>query len=93
MEFRDVLESQMSSQSRQLGPFPIPRGWRAIRKSSDQILSFLFADPPGVGSTVVASPLLLVLTSLVRKGRIRSAERTEVHLIQTTSCHELTFCP
>src|SRR5579864_980570 len=35
----------------------------------------------------------LVLRSLERAGRIRSAERTEVHLVVTTSFHELTFCP
>ena len=40
----------------------------------------------------VPSPLLRAKIPL-RKGRIRSAERTEVHLVMTTSCHELTFCP
>src|SRR6266852_5230759 len=35
----------------------------------------------------------LVLGSQVRTGRNRSAERTEVHLVATTSFHELTFCP
>src|SRR5208337_4877867 len=35
----------------------------------------------------------LMVRWLVRKGRIRSAERTEVHLVVTTSFHELTFCP
>ena len=35
----------------------------------------------------------LVITSRQRKGRIRSAERTEVHLIATILFHELTFCP
>jgi len=36
---------------------------------------------------------VLVVRSLVRKGRIRSAERTEVHLIATIRLYELTFCP
>jgi len=40
----------------------------------------------------VPSPLLRAKIPL-RKGRIRSAERTEVHLVMTTSCYELTFCP
>ncbi len=35
----------------------------------------------------------VVITSRQREGRIRSAERTEVHLIATTRFHELTFCP
>src|SRR5690242_14204199 len=47
---------------------------------------------PGVGS-IRCRVLSFVLRSLVRKGRIRSAERTEVHLVLTTSFHELTFCP
>ena len=35
----------------------------------------------------------LVIRSPKRNGRIRSAERTEVHLIATICFHELTFCP
>jgi hypothetical protein len=35
----------------------------------------------------------LVIRSAKREGRIRSAERTEVHLIATIRFHELTFCP
>src|ERR1700691_5946532 len=35
----------------------------------------------------------LVIKSPKREGRIRSAERTEVHLIATIRFHELTFCP
>jgi hypothetical protein len=35
----------------------------------------------------------VVVSSPERKGRIRSAERTEVHLIATIRFHELTFCP
>ena len=35
----------------------------------------------------------LVIISPERKGRIRSAERTEVHLITTIRFRELTFCP
>jgi hypothetical protein len=34
-----------------------------------------------------------VIRSGQRKGRIRSAERTEVHLIVTTRLYELTFYP
>jgi len=35
----------------------------------------------------------LVIRSPKREGRIRSAERTEVHLIETIRFYELTFCP
>src|SRR4029077_21031316 len=35
----------------------------------------------------------LVVTWPQRKGRFRSAERTEVHLIRTILLYELTFCP
>jgi hypothetical protein len=34
-----------------------------------------------------------VVISAEREGRIRSAERTEVHLLDTTELYELTFCP
>jgi len=34
----------------------------------------------------------VVVRSLAREGRIRSAERTEVHLITTIRLYELTFC-
>jgi hypothetical protein len=36
---------------------------------------------------------ILVLKSLQRTGRVRSAERTEVHLVTTIRLYELTFCP
>src|SRR5256885_8783973 len=42
---------------------------------------------------VVLSSSTFVLRSQARTGRNRSAERTEVHLVATTSSHELTFCP
>jgi serine/threonine protein kinase len=35
----------------------------------------------------------LVIRSPKREGRIRSAERTEVHLTAIIRFHELTFCP
>ena len=35
----------------------------------------------------------LVVIFAKREGRIRSAERTEVHLIVKTLLYELTFCP
>ena len=35
----------------------------------------------------------LVVICAKREGRIRSAERTEVHLIVKTLLFELTFCP
>src|SRR2546423_14120289 len=44
-------------------------------------------------SAVVLSSSTFVLRSQARTGRNRSAERTEVHLVATTSSHELTFCP
>jgi hypothetical protein len=45
------------------------------------------ADNRGAGFSA------LVIRSAKREGRIRSAERTEVHLIATIRFHELTFCP
>src|SRR5260221_3731475 len=38
-------------------------------------------------------PCPAVLISHQREGRIRSAERTEVHLLLTIQFYELTFCP
>ena len=51
------------------------------------------SDQAYAGATVVPRPISLVLRSAERKGRIRSAERTEVHLIATIRFHELTLRP
>jgi hypothetical protein len=57
------------------------------------------ADTPRIGdssfrwSSHSADYSILVVRSLQRKGRIRSAERTEVHLVTIIRLCELTFCP
>jgi hypothetical protein len=79
---------------------PVNNPWSLVS------ICFRIADHPGVfglGASATSGPLgwcdrsadlsALVIRSPEREGRIRSAERTEVHLIATIRCHELTFCP
>src|ERR1700721_2942238 len=87
--------STASASNMKSTPLDDNRRWD-LRRGKDGPNSGRMADHPEV--TLAIEGLCrdfsaLVIRSPKREGRIRSAERTEVHLIETIRFYELTFCP